>query len=452
MALDTYNVPPGDDRVTIVCLYCNKPQEVARKAMTITCRFCNKSLKLEDMRFTAYQARRTIDTCGVVTIEKKGHVIADNIHCGGLIVRGKVKGDILSRGPVLVGPEAEVRGDVIAPSVAIGAGAVLEGLPERSVDMVMTSPPYWSVRRYAGGDGLGNEGTPQEYVERLVGILSRLEQELKLEGSLWLNLGDTYVDKGLCGIPWQVALGLQRRGWMIRNAVVWDKVKGNPCNSRDKLRDMYELVFHLVRGRRFYYDVDAIRQTPRPASVREGRVTTATGVSGVRYRRQIAGSQLTDNEKDKALRALDGVLGKVARGELSDFRMLVRGVQRATHGEDAEFSGRAGELDRNGFCILPYHPKGAKPGDVWRVVPEDEWRKDGHAAVFPVELCRVPILATCPPEGIVLDPFVGTGTTVAAAIGWGRRGVGIDVSEEYLAVAERRIEAVLTGKIRDGGG
>ena len=134
MPLDTYNVPPGDDRLTIVCLYCEKPQEVARKAMTVTCRFCNKSLKLEDLRFTQYQARRTIDTCGTVTIDKKGNVVADNIHCGGLVVRGKVKGDIRSRGPVFVSPEAEVRGDVTAPMIAIGAGAVLEGHYEIGTD------------------------------------------------------------------------------------------------------------------------------------------------------------------------------------------------------------------------------------------------------------------------------------------------------------------------------
>jgi hypothetical protein len=127
MALENYNVPPVDDRTTIVCLYCEKGQEVSRKALSVTCRFCNKSLKLEDIRFKEYQARRAIDTCGIVTVEKKGHVVADKIHCGGLIVRGKLKGDIHSRGPVYVGPEAEVRGNVIAPSLAVGAGAILDG-------------------------------------------------------------------------------------------------------------------------------------------------------------------------------------------------------------------------------------------------------------------------------------------------------------------------------------
>jgi hypothetical protein len=122
-----YNVPTPDDRSTIVCLYCDKPQEVGRRALSITCKYCNKALKLEDIRITQYQARRTIDTCGVVTIEKKGQIVADKVHCGGLIVRGKLKGQVISRGPVLVGPEAEIKGDVTAPTLAVGAGAILEG-------------------------------------------------------------------------------------------------------------------------------------------------------------------------------------------------------------------------------------------------------------------------------------------------------------------------------------
>jgi len=127
MASSDYNVPSPDDRSTIVCLYCNKAQEVGKKALSVTCKYCHKSLKLEDIRFKEYQARRVIDTCGIVTVEKKGNVVTDKINCGGLIVRGKVKGTVVSRGPVLVGPEAEIRGDVTAPTLAVGAGAILEG-------------------------------------------------------------------------------------------------------------------------------------------------------------------------------------------------------------------------------------------------------------------------------------------------------------------------------------
>ena len=111
----------------IVCLYCGKPQEIGRKAMSVTCKFCHKSLKLEDLAFKQYEARRAIETCGVVTVEKKGNVVSDRVLCGGLIVRGKLKGNIVSRGPVLVGPEAEIKGDVDAPTLAVGAGAILAG-------------------------------------------------------------------------------------------------------------------------------------------------------------------------------------------------------------------------------------------------------------------------------------------------------------------------------------
>src|SRR5687768_847484 len=121
------NTAPTGDRQTIYCYYCGKPQEVSARAQSVSCKFCNKRLTLKDESITAYTARRSVETVGVVTVEKKGQVIANQIICGGLVVRGKVKGVVKSRGPVLVGPEAEIKGDVTAPSLAVGAGAVLEG-------------------------------------------------------------------------------------------------------------------------------------------------------------------------------------------------------------------------------------------------------------------------------------------------------------------------------------
>jgi cytoskeletal protein CcmA (bactofilin family) len=127
MAAPLRSTSSPEDRQTINCLFCGKSQEVARRAMSVTCKFCNKSLKLEDIAIKQYEARRLIATLGVVTVEKKGSAITDAIKCGGLIVRGKVKGAIEAQGPVLIGPEAEVKGDVKAPTLAVGAGAVLEG-------------------------------------------------------------------------------------------------------------------------------------------------------------------------------------------------------------------------------------------------------------------------------------------------------------------------------------
>lgn len=119
--------PVPDDRQVIRCLYCEQSQEISRKALTITCRHCHKSLRVEDVLIKQYEARRSVDTCGIITVEKKGHVVAEKLHCGGMVVRGKVKGTVISRGPVLIGPDAEISGDVTAPALAVGAGAVLKG-------------------------------------------------------------------------------------------------------------------------------------------------------------------------------------------------------------------------------------------------------------------------------------------------------------------------------------
>ena len=127
MATPPSNLPLPEDRVNITCLHCGRAQEVSRRAMSITCRFCSRSLRLEDLRFSAYESRRVIETCGIVTVERKGHVVADRLVCGGLVVRGKLKGNVTSRGPVLVGPEAEMKGSVTAPTLAVGLGAILEG-------------------------------------------------------------------------------------------------------------------------------------------------------------------------------------------------------------------------------------------------------------------------------------------------------------------------------------
>jgi site-specific DNA-methyltransferase (adenine-specific) len=230
------------------------------------------------------------------------------------------------------------------------------------------------------------------------------------------------------------------QGWTLRNSVVWHKVKGGPDNSRDKLRNVHELLFHFVRqAKGYWYDDGSVRRAPRAARVEGGAVVSATGVRGVRYRRQIElSTSLDELEKAAALAALDATLGEVAAGRLADFRMVIRGRQRATHSDVGAVSGRARELQERGFYFLHYHPDGAKLGDVWDILPEGTQGRDLHYAPFPADLCRVPILATCPPGGVVLDPFCGTGTALLVASRLGRRSVGIDLSEEYLTLAQER--------------
>jgi DNA modification methylase len=325
------------------------------------------------------------------------------------------------------------------------AVAVLRDLPDACIDFAMTSPPYWGKREYENG-GIGLENDYRDFVKHLVAVFAELQRVLKPEGSFWLNLGDSYNGKGLVGVPWRVAFELiDNQGWILRNSVIWNKLKGGMDNSKDRLGNVHENVFHFVKqAKGYYYNADAIRSKPRESKVVNGAIVSATGVSGVRYKRQIElSTALTEAEKSAALSALEGMLADIGSGRASDFRMIIRGQQRTTHSDSEKVSGRAKELRDKGFYFLKYHPKGSKPSDVWDILPEDTQRRETHFAPYPVDLCRLPLLATCPEGGMVLDPFCGTGTTLVAAQSLGRKSVGIDISRRYLELTQERFESLL---------
>jgi DNA modification methylase len=316
---------------------------------------------------------------------------------------------------------------------------LLQLFPNDCIDCIITSPPYWGHRAYENG-GIGLEENWEDYITKLLLIFCEVKRILKPSGSFWLNIGDTYQNKSLIGIPWRIALQMtDQQGWIIRNSVVWNKVKGAPDNAKDKLRNVYEPFFHFVKTSRYFYDVDAIRTKPRQSKVVNGSVVSATGVSGVRYRRQIElSTALSDSERINALKALDEVLEEVRAGKISDFRMIIRGQQRTTHSDSEKVSGRARELAEKGFYFLKYHPNGSKPSDVWDILPEDTQKRKSHFAPYPEDLCKIPILATCPKSGIVLDPFMGTGTTSLVAYHLQRKSIGIDISGDYINIAYER--------------
>ena len=325
------------------------------------------------------------------------------------------------------------------------AVAVLCDLPDACVDFAMTSPPYWGKREYENG-GIGLENDYRDFVKHLATVFAELKRVLKPEGSFWLNLGDSYNGKSLVGVPWRVAFELvDNQGWLLRNSVIWNKLKGGMDNSKDRLGNVHENVFHFVKqAKGYYYNVDAIRSKPRESKVVNGAIVSATGVSGVRYKRQIElSTALSDTEKSAAFIALEGMLADMGSGHISDFRMIIRGQQRTTHSDSEKVSGRAKELRDKGFYFLKYHPKGSKPSDVWDILPEDTQCRKTHFAPYPVDLCYLPLLATCPEGGTVLDPFCGIGTTLVAAKNLGRKSVGIDISRRYLELAQERCESLL---------
>ncbi len=329
---------------------------------------------------------------------------------------------------------------------------VLKRIPDNSIDCIITSPPYWKQRIYEDYDGelsniIGMENSPDEYVENLMVVIREVKRVLRPSGTFWLNIGDKFWKKCLMGMPWRVALAMEKEGWILRSDIIWDQMKGTQ-SCKDRFRDIYEHVFQFVKSSKYYFDDDAVRIVPEKSPYeKNGEITSATGVTGKKYFSQIQCSEvLSAEEKENAFAALKETLDEMKRGELVDFRMTIRGEQRVFHSESKKISGRAKELHDKGFYIMKMRKKGFLPSNIWRMVPEDTWRKDAHCAVFPEELLRVPILSTCPVGGVVLDPFSGTGSTVDAAVQLERRGIGIDLSREYVEIAKKRLSVTMENK------
>jgi site-specific DNA-methyltransferase (adenine-specific) len=317
---------------------------------------------------------------------------------------------------------------------------VLKQLPSESVDCIVTSPPYWNKRQYESG-GIGLEMHPNEFIDNLLLVTNELHRVLKNTGSFWLNIGDTYKEKALQAIPWRLAIRMiDDQNWLLRNSVIWNKQKGAMDSAKDRFRNVHENFFHFTKSKYYYFDDESIRSNPRKSIIKNGALISATGVSGIRYKRQIElSTSLNAEERKAALTELNSILSKVQKGEINDFRMIIRGQQRATHSNESSVSGRAKELASKGFYFLIYNSQGTLPTDVWDIIPEDTQQRVNHYAPFPEDLCKIPILCTCPIDGVVLDPFCGTGTANSVAFNLERKSIGIDISSSYIQLAVSRL-------------
>lgn len=309
--------------------------------------------------------------------------------------------------------------------IAGDCGDVMAGLPRHSVDCIFTSPPYWGQRVYDSG-GIGMEAHLGDYVGNLAGIFSEAKNVLKPTGSMWVNLGDKYRDGGLLGIPWRVARSLQETGWTVRQECVWHKTNAmSQASSPNKFRLSHETVFHFTLNPGYHFDRESILMPSKmlPASA-----------DGKGYLKAIAASpHLSEYEKGSAMQAVSMATQRVRDGVSLDYRLKIRGRHKPSHPTGS--GGRGREIDRKGFYIIEMRPE-VMPETVWSLAVGSS--HDRHPASFPVSLPRLPIMATCPPEGTVLDPFCGSGTTLVAALKLGRRALGIDISPEYAKHAETR--------------
>lgn len=269
-------------------------------------------------------------------------------------------------------------------------------LPSNIVQTIVTSPPYFGHRQYANSEALqvlefGRENDPQDYVTKLVDLFDELKRVLLPNGTLWLNLGDTYRQGQLLGIPWRVALGLQAKGWFLRSEIIWNKPNAMPSSVKKRPTTAHEHIFLLSQATDYYYDADAIR---------EPHVT------------------FSENSKMKG-----------GRNHLG------------TRGSTPENGKNKGNPNlHNGRWDQAFHPLGRNKRTVWEV-PLGKFR-DTHFAVFPQQLIEPCILAGSKPGDLVFDPFTGSGTTGVVAGRLNRHFLGLELIPEYAKMAMDRITGI----------
>lgn len=263
----------------------------------------------------------------------------------------------------------------------------------------------------------------------LLEIGNEFKRVLKPTGSLWINIGDAYRNSNLLLIPSRVAIAFEDKlGFVLRNDIIWEKRKFLSPSVKNRTSNSYEHFFHFVLGNGYYANKTVGKRDCQTIDDK-GRVVSKTGVTGEDYRRKIAESQLSEQEKIAALRALTSELEKIQNGEIADFRMLLRGGSSILHAQ------RGDELLSKGFAFIESQGQ-ERIGDVWQVGVSKEKE---HDSPFPEELVIYPILSSCPKHGVILDPFLGSGTTLVAAKKLRRKAIGIEIDERYVELAKRRI-------------
>lgn len=336
------------------------------------------------------------------------------------------------------------------------AAAMLDLLPDASVQCCVTSPPYFGLRNYGHAGQIGLEKTPEAYVASLVNVFSEVWRVLKPDGTLWLNLGDSYAANGgahggrkdnqpgvgakethlngsgdrekrraptglkvkdLIGIPWMVAFALRSAGWYLRSDIVWHKPNPMPESVTDRPTRAHEYIFLLTKSTKYYYDADAIREQASPALIKQ----VEEGYNG-HATKDFASNGVQNGSAVKS-RIIDGARKRVDKQ---------RGHSRRHDG----FNDRWDGLTKAEQMAL-----GANKRDVWSVAPASF--KGAHFATFPPKLIQPCILAGSRPGDVVLDPFLGSGTTAEVALSLGRKCYGIELNPEYLPLIHQRVAAHL---------
>ena len=330
----------------------------------------------------------------------------------------------------------------------------LKQMPDQYVECCITSPPYFRLRDYGMAGQIGLEETPEAYVEKMVAVFREVRRVLKDDGTLWLNLGDSYAsntqgsggpsskqdsnagsrynprkfnhgvkEKDLMGIPWMVAFALRADGWYLRQDIIWHKPNPMPESVTDRCTKAHEYIFLMSKSARYYYDADAIKQPVVDATV-------------LRLAQQIEkqkGSERVPGKTNGNMKAV----GPGRKPRPDDSRGGNQGSERGIPAMAIDGNGvknHSGYFDSCGNLIGEGM---ANKKSVW-VVPTMPF-SEAHFATFPEDLIVPCIKAGCPEGGTVLDPFMGAGTTALVAHKLNRNYIGTELNPEYCQIAEKRI-------------
>ncbi|MDR1321157.1 MAG: site-specific DNA-methyltransferase [Gracilibacteraceae bacterium] len=275
-----------------------------------------------------------------------------------------------------------------------GATQTLRTLPDESVSCCVTSPPYYGLRDYGVKGQIGLEQTLDRYITRLTEVFREVGRVLARDGTLWIVIADSYAEKQLLGVPWRLAFALRDDGWYLRSAIIWHKPNALPESCRDRPTRSYEHIFLLSKSPQYYYDRQAVAKPV--AAGTHARMKRAVS-NDHKYAAAVPGQRAQTLSKPRPSRA-----GREVK--LADTRNL---------------------------------------RDLWTCSAKSY--RGAHFAAYPVELITPCVLAGCPPGGVVLDPFFGSGTTGEAALKLGRRYIGIDLNPGYCRLAEERLKGVISG-------
>ena len=308
---------------------------------------------------------------------------------------------------------------------------LIQQLPNSSIQLVITSPPYFQQRDY--GSGMGNEENVNAYIEILLCLFRECVRVLTDDGNIVFNIGDKYQNSNLLLVPYRFALAAMDTGGVrLVNEITWVKKNPTPRQFSRRLVSSTEPFFHFAKSDHYFYNPKAFLANPHappPPKKKNG-----TNV-GQKYFELIDKSDLSDAEKTLARTELAQVIQEVKSGKTHSFRMKIRGIHAAPFG--GQEGGRTSQLRNKGFTIIRIHGNKLKRDVI--ETPVATLKGNKHPAIYPVEVVEEFLHLLTPTGALVLDPFMGAGSTAVACKRLGRHYIGYDINAEYCEDARQRV-------------